>query len=75
MANLSIRKVDNRVYQALQHRAFDHGVSMEEEIRQILYQAVHIPEDISQVFKQYFEEPGIMLNLQDHQNPHDPIEL
>jgi antitoxin FitA len=40
MANLSIRKIDDETLQALRMQAASHGVSMEEEVRQILKQAV-----------------------------------
>ena len=31
MANISVRKLDNQVYNQLRIRAAEHGVSMEEE--------------------------------------------
>lgn len=54
MANLSIRQLDACAYELLRIRAAKHGVSVEEEIRQIIYQAVSAPESISNVFKKYF---------------------
>ena len=36
MANLSIRKLDDDVFLKLRILASQHGVSMEEEVRQIL---------------------------------------
>jgi antitoxin FitA len=36
MANLSIRKLDEDVFSRLRMLASAHGVSMEEEVRQIL---------------------------------------
>ena len=50
MANLSIRKLDHDVYKQLQMRSLKHGVSMEEEVRQIIFLAVSAPERISDVF-------------------------
>ena len=75
MATLSIRKVGDRIYQALQLRASKHGISMEEEVRQILYQAVYTSPDISQVFNKYFGTNGIALPIETPQTPHDPLEL
>lgn len=40
LASLSIRKLDDETYDRLRGRAARHGVSMEEEIRQILKRAV-----------------------------------
>jgi antitoxin FitA len=40
MANLSIRKIDDDTLQRLRILAANHGVSMEEEVQQILKQAV-----------------------------------
>ena len=44
MANLSVRKIDDQIYERLRVRAAKHGVSMEEEVRQILKRAVSAPE-------------------------------
>jgi len=41
MANISIRKLDDDVFFRLRTLAEEHGVSMEEEVRRILKQAVH----------------------------------
>ena len=40
MATLTIRKVDDAVKKALREQAASHGVSMEEEVRQILSESV-----------------------------------
>ncbi len=74
MANLSIRNLDNRLHQALQARAARHGVSMEEEARQILRQAIDTPKDISQIFNKCFGENGIILDLPTHP-PHNPLDF
>ena len=49
MANISVRKLDKIAYEQLRMRAAKHGVSMEEEVRQIIYQAVaaHEPMDFN----------------------------
>ncbi len=44
MASLSIRKLDSEIIALLRVRAARHGVSMEEEVRQILKRAVVAPE-------------------------------
>ena len=76
MANLSIRKLDDQIYQRLQSRALEHGISMEEEVRQILYHAVCTPKDISAIFQKYFSVQGIVLDLDnDHKRPHEPMDF
>ncbi|MCU7960014.1 MAG: hypothetical protein KZQ58_08460 [gamma proteobacterium symbiont of Bathyaustriella thionipta] len=44
MASLSVRKIDDETVAQLRVRAAGHGVSMEEEVRRILQQAVAAPE-------------------------------
>ena len=76
MANLSVRKLDDGVYQQLRVRAAKHGVSLEEEARQIISQAVSVPEKMSDVFRKYFGyENGIDVELEKHREPHDPMEF
>jgi len=41
MAQLIVRNIENGVKARLQHRARQHGRSMEEEVRDILRSAVH----------------------------------
>ncbi len=75
MASLSVRKLDKNAYESLRVRAAQHGVSMEEEARQIIYQAVTAPEKISAVFQKYFgQENGVNLELNDHK-PHEPMDF
>lgn len=76
MASLSVRKLNRNVYERLRLRAAKHGVSMEEEARRIIYQAVTAPEKLSDVFKKYFGiENGINLDLLNQRNPHDPMDF
>ena len=76
MANISVRKIDEHVYQLLRIRAARHGVSMEEEARQIICQAVAAPERISDVFKKYFgHKHGINLALPNRRKPHEPMDF
>ena len=74
MASLSVRKLDNQVYEQLRIRAAKHGVPMEEEVRQILIQAVKTPERLSAVFQKHFgAENGIDLDLLNPRKPHEPM--
>ena len=75
MANLSVRKLDEEVFSKLRMRAATHGVSMEEEVRQILKQAVTSPVKLGDMAVQLFgEHHGIELELPEH-TPHEPLEL
>ena len=76
MANLSVRKLDDRVYLNLRKRAEKHHVSMEEEARQIISQAVSAPERISDVFREHFgRNNGVDLELGSHREPHEPVDF
>jgi plasmid stability protein len=76
MANLSIRKLDQKIYEKLHIRAAKHGVSMEEEVRQIITQAVAAPDQLGELFKQYFgASNGVDLELPSRGDPHDPLDL
>ncbi len=73
MADISIRKLDKRVYEQLRLRAKKHGVSMEEEARRIIYQAVSAPNKISLIFRKYFgAENGVDLPIS-KRKPHEPM--
>jgi antitoxin FitA len=76
MANLSVRKLDQEVYERLRVRAAHHGLSMEEEARQIISQAVSAPEKISDVFQKYFgRRNGIELRITNKHKPHEPMDF
>jgi plasmid stability protein len=77
MANISVRKLDKKAYQKLRIRAANHGVSMEEEARQIIYQAVSAPNQLSLVFQKYFgPKKGIDLEKFVHpRKPHEPMDF
>ena len=77
MANISVRKLDDQVYSQLRNRAAKHGVSMEEEARQIISQVVSVPERLSDVFKKHFGQThGIDLQLTKQSGkPHDPMDF
>ena len=75
MASLSIRKLDDRVYESLRIRAAKHGISMEEEVRNIIRQAVSAPGSISEVFRLNFgKNNGVDLENLAHK-PHYPMDF
>lgn len=75
MPNLSVRNLDESTYRRLRLRATKHGNSMEEEVRQIIMQAVTVPERMSAVFEKHFgQKNGVDLQTSKHQ-PHQPMEF
>jgi antitoxin FitA len=75
LASLSIRKLDDETYGRLRHRAVRHGVSMEEEARQILRRAVSPPERLGDLFVKVFgSERGADLELPPRE-PHGPVDF
>lgn len=73
MANLSIRKLDDDTITRLRVRAAHHRVSMEEEARRILRQAVATPKKLGDLSLQFFgPESGVELELPRHA-PHEPL--
>ena len=75
MANLSVRKLDEDVFSKLRLRAATHGVSMEEEARQILKQAVTTPIKLGDMALQLFgETQGVELELSEY-TKYEPLDL
>ena len=75
MASLSIRKLDDETYDRLRRRALRHGVSMEEEVRQILRRTVAPPQRLGDLFLKVFGPArGVPLELPARE-PHEPIDL
>lgn len=75
MASLSIRKLDDEIYERLQAQAARHGVSMEEEVRQILTRAVSPPERLGDLFLKIFgPDRGADLEIPPRE-PHEPMDL
>ncbi len=72
MPNLSIRKLEDETLQRLRVRAAHHQISMEEEVRRILRQAVRPPEKSGSLAKSYFGEEGIELDLPERE-VYDPV--
>ncbi len=54
MASLRVRKIEDEVYERLRAQAKEHGVSMEEEARRIIYRAVAAPERLGELARQCF---------------------
>ena len=75
MASLSVRRIEDEVYQGLRDRAARHGVSMEEEARRILKRAVAAPERLSELALECFgPDHGVELELPSRE-PHEPPDL
>lgn len=75
MAGLSVRKLDDETLSRLRIRAAKHGVSMEEEARRILKDAVSAPDRLGDLALRIFGPAhGV-----DHQWPertaHEPLDL
>lgn len=64
MASLSIPELDERTLRGLRMRAAEHGVSVEEEVRRILRDAVGGPESLGDFALELFgAEHGVELEL------------
>lgn len=75
LANLSVRRIDDEVLTRLRVRAAQHGISMEEEVRQILRRAVAAPNRLGDLASQFFgSQYGVNLDLPAHK-PHESLEL
>ena len=75
MTNVSVRKLDDEIVGKLRLRAVQHGISMEEELRRIITQAVSSPVRLGDMALDIFgADFGIDLTL-DKQIPHKPIDL
>lgn len=75
MATLSVRKIDDEILTRLRVRAAQHGLSMEEEARQILRRAVAAPDRLGDLAVRFFgSEYGVDLDLPAHPS-HKPLEF
>ena len=76
MASLSVRKVDDETVANLRVRAARHGVSMEEEVRRILKQAVATPERLGDLAVRLFSPAygGAELKLPERE-AHQPMKF
>lgn len=75
MANISIRRLDQMTLERLRLRASAHGISMEEEVRRILIQAVATPERLGDLAMKLFgPDQGVELELAPR-TPHTSITI
>lgn len=75
MPSLSVRKLDEETLKRLRIRAANRGVSMEEEARRILKEAVSAPERLGDLAAQLFgSSQGLDLELE-QRVPHEPLDL
>ncbi len=75
MGNLSVRKLDDETLSRLRIRAAEHGVSLEEEARRILKNAVSAPERLGDFAVRMFG-PKHGVDLQPPtRTPHEPMDL
>jgi plasmid stability protein len=72
MSHLNIKKLESKTYIQLRLRARLHGVSVEEEAKQILTQVIHKPAKLGNLALELFGETnGIELELPP-KTPHQP---
>jgi plasmid stability protein len=75
MASVSVRNIDDGVYERLKIRAAMHGVSMEEEVRRIIQRSVASPERLGHLALECFGAAnGVELEPPVRQ-PHEPVDL
>ena len=75
MPGLSVRKLDDETLSRLRVRAARNGVSMEEEARRILKEAVGAPERLGDLALRIFGPGhGVDLSLPER-TPHEPPDL
>lgn len=74
MPDISVRRIDEEVYERLRSRARRHGVSMEEEVRRILGSAVNAPERLGDLAMTLFGDSGIGLDLPEREI-HEPVDF
>ena len=75
MASLSVMKLDDETLSRLRIRAAKHGVSMEEEARRILKDAVTAPDHLGDLALRIFgAKHGVDLQLP-QMTQHEPLDL
>lgn len=70
--SISVRRIDDHLYERLQQRAVSQGVSMEEEVRRILRRALSAPPKLGSLAVHCFEDVEADLELPERL-PHSPI--
>jgi plasmid stability protein len=71
MAQFTVRKLEDDVKQRLKARAAAHGVSMEEEVRRVLRQAVMAQLPQAQALGSRMASRFAKLGLRDHEGIHE----
>ena len=75
MPSISVRKLDDETLKRLRVRAAAHGVSMEEEARRIIREAVSAPDRLGDLAVRLFgHDEGVDLKMLDRQ-PHEPLDF
>ncbi len=75
MASLSVRKLDDETLSRLRIRAAKHGVSMEEEARPVIKDAVSAPDRLGdRALRIFGAKHGVDLELSER-TPHEPLDL
>jgi plasmid stability protein len=75
MPSLSVRNIDETDYRKLKLRAARNGVSIEEEVRQLIRRSVATPEEIGSLALWCFGSAlGVEVELPER-SPHEPIDL
>ena len=75
MAGLSVGRLDDKTLSRLRIRAAKHGVSMEEEARRILKDAVSAPDYLGDLALRIFgPKHGVDLQLPERTS-HEPLDL
>ncbi len=75
MASISVRKLDDETLKRLRLRAAEHGVSMEEEARRILAEAVSAPKNLGDLAVRLFGPTwGVELEFPERTS-HEPTAL
>jgi antitoxin FitA len=75
VTSLNIPKLEPKIMPALRIQAARHGISMEEEIREILKRRVQSQHSISDIaFKLFGLKQGVHLKLSRHP-AHQPLDL
>ena len=74
MPGISVRRIDNAVYEKFRARARQHGVSMEEEVRRILDSAVHTPDRLGDLATSLFGDDGADISTPEREI-HEPVDF
>ena len=74
MANLSVRRLDEEVVRRLKARAARESVSMEEEVRRILRQAVMAEEPLGSAIRRIVGDDGVDLELA-RREAYEPVDF